>query len=126
MNNSMMDTQRLNSYTNLKVINRYVGEYGIPFNTAANRFHELKSFLHTCAIADRPCVPTKNIDDIWHTFILFTQDYQNFCMEYLGKFIHHYPYEKAVGNKASCESSDCGSGSGGDGGDGHCAGGGDD
>lgn len=31
------------------------------------------------------------IDDMWHTFILFTVDYMNFCDQYFGEFIHHQP-----------------------------------
>ena len=31
------------------------------------------------------------IDLAWHCFLLFTQDYQDFCQKYLGRFIHHQP-----------------------------------
>lgn len=31
------------------------------------------------------------IDQAWHTFIIFTQDYARFCKEYLGEYIHHTP-----------------------------------
>ena len=32
------------------------------------------------------------IDDMWHTFLLFTEDYQKFCQYYLdGNFFHHVP-----------------------------------
>lgn len=33
----------------------------------------------------------KEIDDMWHTFLLFTKDYIAFCKEYLGEFFHHSP-----------------------------------
>ena len=33
----------------------------------------------------------KEIDDMWHTFLLFTRDYQAFCHTYFGVFIHHVP-----------------------------------
>ena len=33
----------------------------------------------------------KEIDDMWHTFLLFTKDYISFCKEYLGRFFHHSP-----------------------------------
>jgi hypothetical protein len=35
--------------------------------------------------------PMKEIDDMWHEFILFTQDYADFCNHYFGEFIHHKP-----------------------------------
>ncbi len=31
------------------------------------------------------------IDDMWHTFLLFTQDYAEFSMNYFGYFLHHSP-----------------------------------
>ncbi len=31
------------------------------------------------------------IDEYWHTFILHTRDYEEFCKKYLGSFIHHSP-----------------------------------
>lgn len=31
------------------------------------------------------------IDEMWHTFILVTQDYAQFCETYFGAFIHHVP-----------------------------------
>lgn len=33
----------------------------------------------------------REIDDMWHTFLLFTKDYLDFCNHYFGKFIHHTP-----------------------------------
>lgn len=31
------------------------------------------------------------IDEFWHTFVLHTKDYADFCNEYFGEFIHHSP-----------------------------------
>jgi hypothetical protein len=31
------------------------------------------------------------IDDMWHEFILFTQNYTDFCIEYFGEYLHHQP-----------------------------------
>lgn len=33
----------------------------------------------------------QEIDDMWHEFILFTQDYTNFCKHYFGEYLHHLP-----------------------------------
>jgi hypothetical protein len=34
-----------------------------------------------------------DIDNMWHTFLLFTRDYQEFCHIYLnGIFFHHDPF----------------------------------
>ena len=31
------------------------------------------------------------VDDMWHTFVLFTDQYQRFCEEHFGRFVHHVP-----------------------------------
>ncbi len=31
------------------------------------------------------------VDEYWHTFVLHTRDYEQFCKDYLGTFIHHSP-----------------------------------
>lgn len=33
----------------------------------------------------------KEIDDMWHTFILFTHEYADFSKKYFSTFIHHVP-----------------------------------
>ena len=30
---------------------------------------------------------------MWHTFLLFTKDYRNFCNDYLGRMLDHQPFE---------------------------------
>lgn len=40
----------------------------------------------------------REIDDMWHTFILFTVDYSKFCYKYFGTFMHHVP--KTSGEKS--------------------------
>ncbi|MBI1859496.1 MAG: hypothetical protein HYR96_01085 [Deltaproteobacteria bacterium] len=31
------------------------------------------------------------IDNMWHNFILYTQDYTEFCHSYFGEYLHHQP-----------------------------------
>ncbi len=33
----------------------------------------------------------RQIDDMWHTFLLFTREYMDFCQRYFGEFLHHAP-----------------------------------
>ncbi len=40
------------------------------------------------------------IDEAWHTFILFTKDYHQFCNAVVGKYFHHHPSIKRGGFKA--------------------------
>ncbi len=37
--------------------------------------------------------PSREVDELWHTFILFTKDYREFCQNYLGQFLDHVPLE---------------------------------
>ncbi len=34
---------------------------------------------------------SKDVDNLWHSFILFTKDYADFCSKFCNHFIHHIP-----------------------------------
>jgi len=36
-------------------------------------------------------VPSPEVDEVWHNFILHTSLYQEYCRSNFGKFIHHNP-----------------------------------
>lgn len=79
-------------YSNYSVIQRYGIEAKVENDTAKNHFEALKQFLFLCSKSEHPCFPSKQLDEIWHTFILFTKDYYTFCKDGLGKFVHHIPF----------------------------------
>ncbi|MEO1517273.1 MAG: hypothetical protein AAFV95_19765 [Bacteroidota bacterium] len=70
---------------------------------AAMFFDDLKRFLWLYATVEEqrktdPEAPDVLIsgymlilDEIWHCFILYTEHYQQFCEDYLGRFVHHPP-----------------------------------
>lgn len=33
----------------------------------------------------------REIDQMWHVFLLYTRDYAAFCQKYFGQFLHHQP-----------------------------------
>lgn len=35
--------------------------------------------------------PMRALDEMWHEFLLFTEDYAEFCSRYLGGYLHHTP-----------------------------------
>ena len=45
---------------------------------------------------------SKEVDDFWHTFLLFTQEYDTFCKHLPEKF-HHIPYGKSQGCPNECQ-----------------------
>ncbi|MCR6653864.1 MAG: hypothetical protein NVV73_21300 [Cellvibrionaceae bacterium] len=55
----------------------------------------LRDYFHICNAAGRKMVsmPSQAVDEVWHEFILFTMQYQNFCKRGLGRFLHHVPAE---------------------------------
>ena len=36
-------------------------------------------------------MPSQVTDDLWHEFILYTRNYQDFCARAFGRFMHHTP-----------------------------------
>jgi hypothetical protein len=38
-------------------------------------------------------MPSQVADDLWHEFILYTKNYQQFCQDAFGRFLHHTPAE---------------------------------
>lgn len=97
-------------YKNKDVIHRYEQDY--PHNKLKGKdaFNELLKFFwiaqrhktakklspenkelnFTCAIYPE----MSEIDDMWHTFLLFTKDYMSFCKNYFDEYIHHVPNTK--------------------------------
>ena len=49
------------------------------------------AFLAVCDYADRPLGPSPLVDDFWHTFLLHTKAYAEFCEQRFGRFLHHQP-----------------------------------
>lgn len=41
-------------------------------------------------------MPSQVVDDLWHEFILYTRNYEAFCRQAFGQFMHHTP-AKALG-----------------------------
>ncbi len=54
---------------------------------------EYRKYLVLCLEnPDFPVVPSNFVDDFWHLHILDTMKYQEDCDEFLGGFLHHFPY----------------------------------
>lgn len=94
-------------YKNNSVINRYKIDYKNNVLSPEEVFSELLKYLwltqkHKLDKEQSPsnidfefiCAVHKEmveIDDMWHTFILFTKDYMSFCENFFGNYIHHIP-----------------------------------
>lgn len=82
------------SYENADIVEKFSIEYEAEQEIAKQYFVEVKKFLYLCANTTDRLAPSAEIDKIWHTFILFTKDYRQYCMHFLGKFIDHVPEVK--------------------------------
>jgi hypothetical protein len=51
------------------------------------------AFLAACAASTESLSPSLAADIGWHTFILYTREYAEFCEQVAGRFIHHVPHE---------------------------------
>ena len=75
------------------VIRRIARAHHVRRDTARRWFEEMVRFLDLCAGASTPLAPSRKVDKAWHEFLLFTREYEEFCTERYGRFVHHDPYE---------------------------------
>lgn len=101
------DLDLLLNYSNERVIRAY--RQNCPNNKlpAEQALREILKYLwlvcrHRHDLLDNPdnerlhfrCVmlfSMREIDAMWHEFILHTRDYMDFCQEYFGEYLHHQP-----------------------------------
>lgn len=95
------------SYKNPAVLKLYVQNYPTHFLSAELAFEEVLKYLWLTQKLkmdkmNRPDDPTlpqdiimlrsmREIDDMWHEFILFTEDYTEFCHQFFNEYLHHLP-----------------------------------
>jgi len=101
------DLNKLLEYKNPAVLKLYVQNYPKNKLTAEAAFTEVLKYLWLCQKhridseqnENNPNFPRlvfmprsmREIDEMWHEFILFTEAYSNFCAEYFGEYMHHLP-----------------------------------
>jgi hypothetical protein len=84
------------AYENDRLVKRYASDYGATMDESRRCFNALKEFLIVCAVKPGYKVTSDPVDRMWHTFLLFTKDYKEFCEDNLGRFINHEPFEHAA------------------------------
>lgn len=103
--NLKLDENLYNSIINYKnedVIERFIDKYNIDENEALSIFEETKKWLWLChmgAIGEKKFSFIIDdslliIDEMWHNFILFTKEYNDFCINNFGYYMHHQPTTK--------------------------------
>jgi len=54
---------------------------------------EYRKFLALKMLTTGTLVPCKDVDEVWHTHILFTKKYFDDCEALFGRYLHHEPLE---------------------------------
>ena len=74
------------------ILNRYKKDYGVSHETALEHERELKRFLIIAAENHPESLDmfSPEVDNLWHTFLLFTKEYHTFCYNLLGQFVHQH------------------------------------
>lgn len=103
----MLSLSQLLSYQNKNVLSRYSRDFPNNQLSAEEALAELIKFFWLSDLHEKEKVTNsdeallftcmmheemREIDDMWHTFLLFTKEYQEFCWSYFGYFIHHAPF----------------------------------
>lgn len=81
------------AYRHAGVLERLRERHALAPETADSLFEDLLLFLWAGARSPTEMIPSASVDDAWHTFLLYTQDYAAFCRTWLGRFVHHEPYD---------------------------------
>lgn len=55
------------------------------------RFFELKRYFLLANMLKQTPMFSEEVDEIWHTMLMFTQKYQTFSEQFTGKMLHHTP-----------------------------------
>ncbi|HEY6803830.1 MAG TPA: hypothetical protein VI306_09650 [Pyrinomonadaceae bacterium] len=85
--------ERAMSFPMDMVLITYAEKQEIPLEIAREHERELKRYLGLCAMKPGVVYGMKGpIDQLWHEFVLFTEQYEMFCNSVSGRFLHHRPH----------------------------------
>ena len=80
-----------------RFIARVMRDHQINKELAERIINGTLKFLNLCVdYPEQSFAPYKQIDIGWHTFLLYTREYADFCSKIAGRFIHHAPNDKVV------------------------------
>jgi hypothetical protein len=79
-----------------RMTKRIAKDEKVDVNVAERILDQALAFLQLCAASDgtESYSPSPLVDIGWHTFILYTKPYADFCQRVAGHFIHHSPSDE--------------------------------
>ncbi|MTI37880.1 glycine-rich domain-containing protein [Fulvivirga lutimaris] len=95
-----IDNESLECENEENIIYGFMDRYDVNYDEAKEIFEETKKWLYLASKSEDSVFidkPLQIIDEMWHTFILHTRQYYDFCLTNFKKLIHHQPtprYEK--------------------------------
>jgi hypothetical protein len=98
---AMPPLSRALAYRNTAIPYKFMERWEVSFAEAQELFLETKRLLWLSERAKRTGTrftidePLRILDEMWHTFVLFTPEYEAYCRTVYGGFIHHHPTTKA-------------------------------
>ncbi len=88
------------AYRHNETILRFMDNFDITFEEGESIFREMKLLLALMAKYPDEYIFTHEplwiIDEMWHTFLMYSKDYEDFCLRYFGRMIYHAPVKRAV------------------------------
>jgi hypothetical protein len=82
----------LEEYDLTPVRNRLMNDGGMPPGWVDEALLEFRRFLGLQVIAPSPRIMfSRHIDHVWHTCLLFSRLYADYCQQTFGFFFHHDP-----------------------------------
>ncbi len=103
MTNNVMtrevDLDTLAKYHHEETVLRFTSNFDVTYEESLELFQEMKLFLALMVRYPKGHVFAVEaiyvLDEMWHTFLMFTKDYQQFCIDHFGFMIHHEPMKRA-------------------------------
>lgn len=107
----LLPLEQVLTYQNDNLIYKFMENWALDEEETRDLFEETKKWLWISALSIRtrteggeaPVLMVSQsmilMDEMWHSFILFTRDYQAFCKNYLGFYLNHSPTTKAEKDK---------------------------
>lgn len=79
------------AYRNPDVVDRFVDEWDVTPREARAIFADMLRYLWLVPRAAHEIGPVPIIDTMWHTFLMFTEDYTRWSRATFGGMLHHIP-----------------------------------
>lgn len=78
-----------------RLVNRIMKDYDVEHALSEQLMEGALGFLKASGESQIALSPSPLVDIGWHTFILYTRSYAEFCQRVAGRFIHHEPNDNS-------------------------------